>query len=176
MSDKPLEVLQLGNPQLRQIARTVEDPTHPEIQSLINDLIATMEQSNGVGIAAPQVGISLQVVIVASRPTLRYPKAPQMDPIAMLNPTITPIGTEVVKDWEGCLSIPGIRGLVPRLQAVTVEYQDRNGNIQQQIFQDFVARIVQHECDHLQGHVFIDRVETTRELITENEYHKLLIP
>lgn len=176
MSDMKQEVLQLGNPKLRQAAHPVKDPTRPEIHSLVDDLIETMEQSNGVGIAAPQVGIDLQVVIIASRPTLRYPHAPQMDPIAMINPQITKYGAEQVKDWEGCLSVPGIRGLVPRSRAITVEYQNRRGQVHQQSFSDFVARIIQHECDHLQGYVFIDRVQTTRELITENEYHKLLIP
>lgn len=175
MSAMQREVLQLGNPKLRQTARPVEKPADLEIQSLIDDLIGTMEQSNGVGIAAPQVGIDLQVVIVASRPTLRYPHAPHMDPIAMINPHITDIGTERVKDWEGCLSVPGLRGLVPRASTISVDFHDRNGHAQQTIFHDFVARIVQHECDHLQGYVFIDRVESTRELITENEYHKLLL-
>lgn len=176
MSDVLRKVLQLGNPKLRQTAQAVEDVTHPEIQHLIDDLIVTMQQSNGVGIAAPQVGIDLQVVIVASRPTLRYPHAPQMDPIAMINPRVTHEGTKRLKDWEGCLSIPGIRGLVPRSQNISVEYQDRHGHPIEQTFQDFVARIIQHECDHLQGYVFIDRVESTRELISESEYHKLLIP
>ncbi len=175
MSAMQREVLQLGNPKLRQTARPVENPADLEIQSLIDDLIGTMEQSNGVGIAAPQVGIDLQVVIVASRPTLRYPHAPHMDPIAMINPHITDNGTGQVKDWEGCLSVPGLRGLVPRASTISVDFHDRNGHAQQTIFHDFVARIVQHECDHLQGYVFIDRVESTRELITENEYHKLLL-
>ena len=175
MADMKLNVLELGNPKLRQTARPVEDPTHSDIQALIDDLIGTMEQSNGVGIAAPQVGIDLQVVIVASRPTLRYPHAPHMDPIAMINPHIISIGTEQMKDWEGCLSVPGIRGLVPRASSISVEYQDRNGHAQQETFHDFVARIIQHECDHLLGYVFIDRVESTRELITENEYHKLVL-
>ncbi|WP_299490693.1 peptide deformylase [Acaryochloris sp. IP29b_bin.137] len=176
MSAMPLEVLQLGHPKLRQPARLVDDPNLPEIQNLIDDLMRTMKQANGVGIAAPQVGVDLQVVIVASRPTLRYPHAPQMAPIAMINPQITDRGTELMKDWEGCLSVPGIRGLVPRSSEISVAYQDRNGNAQRRSFCDFVARIIQHECDHLQGYVFIDRVETTRELISENEYHKLLIP
>lgn len=175
MSAMPREVLQLGNPKLRQTACPVKNPSDLEIQVLIDDLIGTMEQSNGVGIAAPQVGIDLQVVIVASRPTLRYPHAPHMAPIAMINPQITDIGVERVKDWEGCLSVPGIRGLVPRASTISVEYQDRDGHAQQEIFHDFVARIIQHECDHLQGYVFIDRVESTRELITENEYHKLVL-
>lgn len=175
MSAMQLEVLQLGNPKLRRTARPVEDPTSREIQSLIDDLIGTMGQANGVGIAAPQVGIDWQVVIVASRPTLRYPHAPHMDPIAMINPQLTDISAEQVKDWEGCLSVPGIRGLVPRASTISVEYRDRKGHAQQEIFHDFVARIIQHECDHLQGYVFLDRVESTRELITENEYHKLVL-
>lgn len=170
------DILQLGNPKLRQIAQPVEPSNVSDVQPLIDDLIRAMEQSNGVGIAAPQVGVNLQVIIVASRPTLRYPHAPHMDPIAMLNPRITEHGTERTKDWEGCLSVPGIRGLVPRSQVIMVTYQDRSGEFHHKPFQDFVARIIQHECDHLQGYVFIDRVESRRELITENEYHKLLIP
>jgi len=166
MSISNQDILQLGDPKLRQIAQPVEHPNDPDVQQLIDDLIKTMEKSNGVGIAAPQVGINLQVVVVASRPTLRYPQAPHMDPIAMLNPCITEHGTEQVKDWEGCLSVPGIRGLVPRSQVITVTYQDRSGKFHQQSFQNFVARIIQHECDHLQGYVFVDRIESTRELIT----------
>lgn len=175
MSDINRSILQLGNPKLRQIAQPVENPHHPDIQQLIDDLITTMENANGVGIAAPQVGMDLQIMIVASRPTLRYPQAPKIDPIAMINPQIMRQGTEQMKDWEGCLSVPGIRGYVPRAQEITVAYLDRLGIPHQQIFTDFVARIIQHECDHLKGYVFIDRVETTRELITEEEYHKLLV-
>lgn len=170
------EVLQLGNPQLRQTAEPVTDPQDPALQQLIDNLMKTMQQTNGVGIAAPQIGIPLQVIIVASRPTLRYPHAPQMDAIALLNPRILEQEPQQVKDWEGCLSVPGIRGLVPRSPRITVEYCDRQGQSYQQSFGDFVARIIQHECDHLQGYVFLDRVTSSRELITENEYHKQLIP
>lgn len=176
MSGMNREVLQLGNPRLRQVAQPVISPNHPEIQRLIDDLMRTMEGANGVGIAAPQVGVDLQVVIVASRPTLRYPHAPQIDPMAMINPRITEQGTEQIKDWEGCLSVPGIRGLVPRSRQILVEYRDRKDAFHQRSFDGFVARIIQHECDHLQGYVFVDRVETTRELITEDEYHRIVIP
>lgn len=176
MSSRLREVLQLGDPKLRQSSHSVEDPTQADIQCLIDDLTMTMEQANGVGIAAPQVGIDQQVMIVASRPTLRYPQAPQMAPIAMINPQIMSMGTEQIKDWEGCLSVPGIRGLVPRAREIVVEYLDRNGNSLTRTFLDFVARIIQHEYDHLHGYIFVDRVETNRELITEKEYHKLIIP
>jgi peptide deformylase len=170
------EVLQLGNPQLRQAAQPITDPHDPTLQRLIDNLMETMQQANGVGIAAPQIGVPLQVIIVASRPTLRYPHAPQMDAIALVNPRILEQEPEQIKDWEGCLSVPGMRGLVPRSPRITVVYLDRYGQSHQQSFRDFVARIIQHECDHLQGYVFIDRMTSTRELITENEYHKLLIP
>jgi peptide deformylase len=93
-----------------------------------------------------------------------------MEPTAMINPQIIVHSTEVVDGWEGCLSIPGIRGLVPRYQAIEVEYTARNGKQNRQEFTDFVARIFQHECDHLDGIVFLDRVKSTQDLMTESEY------
>jgi peptide deformylase len=166
------EILQLGNPTLRQLARPVEDLQDPALQRLIDELIETLTASGGVGIAAPQVGLSLRLVIVASHPTPRYPYAPEMPPLPLLNPQIVSHSNEVEKGWEGCLSVPGVRGLVPRALSVTVDYLDRQGTQQQQTFHDFVARIFQHEYDHLQGLVFIDRVESTHELMTEQEYQR----
>ena len=169
---KSLQIAQLGNPILRQQAQLVDNLSDQHLQQLIDELITTVVQENGVGIAAPQVSQSYRLFIVASRPNLRYPHAPVMEPTAMLNPRIIAHSTEIVKDWEGCLSIPGIRGLVPRYQSVEVEYTDRNGQLRQQQLKDFVARIFQHEYDHLEGIVFLDRVETTQEIITEQEYLK----
>jgi peptide deformylase len=166
------KILQLGNPTLRQLARPVEDLQDPALQRLIDELIETLTASGGVGIAAPQVGLSLRLVIVASHPTPRYPYAPEMPPLPLLNPQIVSHSNEVEKGWEGCLSVPGVRGLVPRALSVTVDYLDRQGTQQQQTFHDFVARIFQHEYDHLQGLVFIDRVESTHELMTEQEYQR----
>jgi|SRR5579883_2372315 peptide deformylase len=170
-----LPVIQLGNPTLRRKASFVEDIHNERIQKLIDDLMATVAQANGVGIAAPQVAESERLFIVASRPNPRYPNAPEMEPTAMINPKILANSTEVVKGWEGCLSIPGIRSLVPRYQAIEVEYFDRNGKLQKQEFTDFVARIFQHEYDHLDGIVFLDRIESSLDIITEQEYQKLVV-
>ncbi|OKH25807.1 peptide deformylase [Chroogloeocystis siderophila] len=169
------EVVQLGHPLLRTKAQDVENIEEQRIQTLVDDLIATVGQAQGVGIAAPQVAESFRLFIVASRPNPRYPYAPTMEPTAMINPKILAHSTEVVKGWEGCLSIPGIRGSVPRYQSIEVEYSDRNGKKQKQELTDFVARIFQHELDHLDGIVFLDRMESTLDLVTEQEYQKRII-
>ncbi|OKH23738.1 peptide deformylase [Hydrococcus rivularis NIES-593] len=170
----PLEIVQLGNPILRKVAQPVVNTTDATIQTLIDSLIETAVSANGVGIAAPQVARSYRLFIVASRPNPRYPNAPSMEPTAMLNPKIVAHSEEMVKGWEGCLSIPGIRGLVPRYQVVEVEYCDRYGNLQHRELTDFVARIFQHELDHLDGIVFLDRVESTQDLFTEQEYQRII--
>ncbi len=173
MSEK-LSIIQLGNPILRQKAEFVEDVHSDGIQKLIDDLLLTVGDANGVGIAAPQVAMSYRVFIVASRPNLRYPNAPLMEPTAMINPRIVDRSDEMVKDWEGCLSIPGIRGLVPRYRAIEVEYTDRDGNLVHQQLTDFVARIFQHEYDHMSGLVFLDKIESTLDIVTEQEYQSLM--
>ena len=152
-------ILHLGHPTLRQTATPITDFTSPSLQTLIDDLLTTLRSANGVGIAAPQVDESLQIIIIASRPTPRYPNAPEMEPIALINPKIINRSPELEKGWEGCLSVPQYRGFVPRHQSITVEYTDRTGATIQTIFTDFVARIFQHEYDHLQGLVFLDRLE-----------------
>ena len=169
-----LEIAQLGNPILRRVAQPVENFADKAIEQLIDSLIATAASANGVGIAAPQVSQSYRLFIVASRPNPRYPKAPLMEPTAIINPKIVAYSPEIAKDWEGCLSIPGIRGLVPRYQAIEVEYTNRNGQVQRQELTDFVARIFQHELDHLDGIVFVDRLESTLDLFTEQEYQRLI--
>ena len=153
-----LEIVQLGNPILRLQAQPIENVTDKSIQKLINSLIGTAKAANGVGIAAPQVAQSYRLFVVASRPNPRYPHAPLMEPTAMLNPKIVAHSTEIIKDWEGCLSVPGLRGLVPRYQEIEVEYTDLKGNLKQQKLTDFIARIFQHELDHLDGKVFLDRL------------------
>ncbi|MEQ9552651.1 MAG: peptide deformylase [Coleofasciculus sp. G3-WIS-01] len=167
-----LEIAQLGNPILRQLAQPIDNVHEEHIQKLIEDLKAKAVAANGVGIAAPQVSQSCRLFIVASRPNPRYPNAPTMEPTAMINPQLVAHSDEMVKDWEGCLSIPGIRGLVPRYQAIEVEYTNQQGKLQRQQFTDFVARIVQHEYDHLNGIVFLDRVESTQDLIKEQDYQQ----
>jgi peptide deformylase len=164
------QISQLGDPVLRQTAEPVYNFREPAIQTLIDDLITTLHQSNGVGLAAPQINVSKQVLIVASHPNTRYPNAPEMEPTAMMNPRLVDHSNEVVKDWEGCLSIPGIRGLVPRYKAIEVEYTDREGRLQRQEWSGFVARVFQHELDHLEGLVFLDRLESVKDIITDQEY------
>lgn len=172
---KILPIIQLGDPLLRSTAQPIDNIQERHIQKLIDNLVATVGNANGVGIAAPQVAESVRLFIVASRPNPRYPKAPAMEPTAIINPKIIAHSTEVIKGWEGCLSIPGIRGLVPRHQEIEVEYIDRNGKAQKQEFSGFVARIFQHEYDHLDGIVFIDRLESTQDIITEQEYQKRIV-
>jgi peptide deformylase len=168
-----LEIAQVGNPALRQIAQPIYH-IDDEIQALIANLMATLLESNGVGIAAPQVAAAYRLIIVASRPNPRYPHAPEMEPTVMINPRILSASDDRVKDWEGCLSVPGIRGLVPRHRQIDIEYTSAEGTLQQQTLTDFVARIFQHEFDHLNGMVFLDRLETTQDIITDQEYLKLI--
>lgn len=171
---KVLEITELGNPVLRERAREVEDVTDPAVQALIDDLIETAYHANGVGIAAPQVGNTGRVFIISSHPSVRYPDAPGLEPTAIINPEIISKSEETVKGWEGCLSIPGIRGLVPRAKTVRARYTTRDGKNEEKEFSDFVARVFQHELDHLDGILFLDRVESTRDIVTEKEYAKLL--
>ncbi len=169
-----LQVAHLGDPVLRKKATIVENIRDEKIQQLIDNLIATVLDVNGVGIAAPQVYISQRIFIVASHPNPRYPNAPHMKPTAIMNPKILSMSDEKIKDWEGCLSIPGIRGRVPRARTIHVSYTDRYGNIKERKFSDFIARIFQHEYDHIEGIMFLDRIESTRDFISEKEYQKII--
>lgn len=169
-----LQIAQLGHPILRQRASEVADPQSPEIQELIDDMLATVADVNGAGLAAPQVYVDKRVFIVSSKPNVRYPNAPEMDPTPVINPEIIWKSEEIYNDWEGCLSIPGIRGLVPRYQAIRIAYTTRTGERIEQNYSDFVARVFQHEYDHLEGLVFFDRLESTKNIITEKEWHKLI--
>lgn len=161
-------ILQLGNPTLHQPAQPVDCLADPTVQQLMGDLVRICRESNGVGLAAPQVGMSLQMLVVASRPNPRYPTAPLMAPLVMVNPEILAMAGEPVWGWEGCLSVPNRRGLVARSPWVQVQYVNVRGMVVTQEFTDFVARIVQHESDHLQGKVFLERQPQT--LLTEAEY------
>ncbi len=168
------EIVQVGHPILRQIAQPVKDIYQSEIQTLIDTLIITAEKANGVGIAAPQLAQPYRIFIVASRPNPRYPHAPEMKPTAIINPTLTYHSEEIVKGWEGCLSVCGKRGLVPRYQAIAVEYLNRDGKLVTREFSDFVARIIQHEIDHLDGILFTDRIKNNQDIYTEAEYQKMI--
>lgn len=168
-----LEIEELGNPILREKAKHVDNIGDEYIQNLIDNLTETVSAVNGVGIAAPQVNESYQIFIIYSHPNPRYPDAPKTEPLEVINPKIISRSDEMVKDWEGCLSIPGIRGLVPRHKSIVVEYTTRNEGKKREELEDFIARIFQHEYDHLNGIVFLDRLESVSDMITEKEYIKL---
>ena len=170
------EITELGNPVLRQKAESVENIGDTGIQELIDDLIITAAEASGVGIAAPQVSESLRIFIIAGAASPRYPDAPETETKVIINPEIVSVSGEIEKDWEGCLSIPGLRALVPRHKSIRAVYRDRNANLVEEGFSDFAARVFQHEYDHINGVVFLDRVESSLEIVTENEYMKLMTP
>jgi peptide deformylase len=170
---KIIQISKIGDPILRHRSTIIPQLPDGQLDELILDLIATADAANGVGIAAPQVASSLRLFIVASRPSPRYPHAPTMVPTAMINPEIVDRSGELVAGWEGCLSVPGTRGLVLRDRAIEVKYFTPQGELIQQELTDFVARIFQHELDHLDGILFPDRVSILTDLITEAEYLKI---
>ena len=166
------DIAQLGAKVLRLTAQAAD--VHSETtQQIIANLHATLATTQGVGIAAPQIGESVQIIIVASRPTARYPNAPLMPPTVMINPRFSALTEIQEKDWEGCLSVPSIRALVPRYTAIKIHYLNEQGVERSAELHDFVARVFQHEYDHLQGKVFLDRVENNQDIFAESEYLKL---
>jgi peptide deformylase len=151
----------MGHPVLRARARPIEPAQigSPRIQQLIDDMFETMQEYQGVGLAAPQVHESLRVFVAGFTPDDEDDESARGVPLmALINPEITPIGPELVEDWEGCLSIPDIRGKVPRYKSVRVQAWDRNGKELQFVANDFHARVIQHEWDHLNGKVYLDRM------------------
>lgn len=164
---------QLGDPILTQVAEPVTEFKTPALQDLIEGMLATLKEAQGVGLAAPQVGSLLQVLIVASRPNPRYPEAPQMQPLVMVNPRLLACSSEQVLGWEGCLSVPNCRGLVARAREVEVEYYTPEGVQQRVVWQDFPARIFQHEYDHLMGRVFLQ--QQPQQLLTEAQYQAQIL-
>ena len=173
-SQKIAGFAQLGDPVLRQQAQHVDDVNSTCILRIINTMFTALSGSNGVGLAAPQIYESVCIVIIASRPSKRYPLAPEMEPVVMINPGFDVLSQDMKKDWEGCLSIPGIRALVPRYERIKISYVDRQGRQQELLAEDFIARIFQHEYDHLKGLVYLDRVEDNKDIISESEFQKLM--
>ena len=156
-------VLRMGEPLLLQKAQPVTAFNTPELQALIEDMQDTMQAMNGAGIAAPQIGVSLQVVIFGqkeseSRSNPRYPDADLVPYTILINPTLTPINDEMEDGWEGCLSVPGMRGVVPRHQRLHYTGFDQFGHVIDRLVSGFHARVVQHECDHLNGILYPMRI------------------
>lgn len=168
-----LQIAQLGHEAIRQKAESVGNILRKRTQELIDDMIATLAESGGVGIAAPQVYESCRLFVIAPKPTPFYSKEPATPPVAMINPIILSKSYETTIGWEGCLSVPGIRGLVPRYKTIQAEYMYRDGVRETKVLTNLASIIFQHEYDHLDGKVFLDRLESTKDIITEKEYQKL---
>jgi peptide deformylase len=153
------EILRMGDPRLLRQAEPVTEFGTPELETLISDMFDTMHTANGAGLAAPQIGVNLQLVIFGFRQNNRYPDAPAVPETILINPKIRPLSAAMEEGWEGCLSVPGMRGVVPRWAAIQYEGFDQFGNVISRNADGFHARVVQHECDHLAGILYPMRIE-----------------
>lgn len=170
-----LEIAQIGDPILRQRAVEVspEDISSAATQSFIDDLIDTMRSANGAGLAAIQVSRAIRICVVEVRaPNPRYPYKPSIPLTIMINPEIMPVSTETFSNYEGCLSVPDMRGLVERYAEVRLRYLDRDGQRQDAIIRGVCAGTFQHECDHLDGKLFVDLVEDFGSLTTWSNFER----
>ena len=169
-----LKVARMGHPVLRE--RSTEIPAGeigtPAFQDLVTSLIETMREYDGAGLAAPQVHESKRVVVMELKDNPRYPDAPDLPLTVVVNPRITPLTDDRIEGWEGCLSIPGLRGRVPRIAAIRLEAQDRHGAPFSMELEGFPAAVVQHECDHLDGVLYVDRVEDPTSLTFLEEFQR----
>ena len=170
-----LKIIRLGHPKIRQEAEPVslEELHSSEIQRLIDDMVETMRDAHGVGIAAPQVHVAKQIIVIEVSPeNPRYPNQPAVPLMVLLNPTIVDHAETTEEGWEGCLSVPDLRGLVPRWTRVSVNGLDRRGQSVQLDAEGFFARVIQHEVDHLNGRVFLDRLPDLKTLTHLREYEQ----
>ena len=165
-------ILKMGDPRLLKMARPVERFDTPELHALIADMFQTMASAGGVGLAAPQIGVDLQLVIFGFDNSDRYPDAPPVPRTILLNPVIEPLSDEMEDGWEGCLSVPGLRGVVPRHRAIRYRGFDPQGNPIDREAEGFHARVVQHECDHLIGRLYPSRIRD----FSQFGYTEILFP
>ena len=157
-------ILKMGDPRLLRVAQPVTRFDTDEIHLLVSDMIDTMRAADGAGLAAPQIGVDLQLVIFGTEaPNPRYPDAPLVPRTVLLNPVITPLGSEEEEGWEGCLSVPGLRGVVPRWSRIRYTGVDQYGDPIDRTADGFHARVVQHECDHLIGKLYPMRMRDFRQ-------------
>jgi peptide deformylase len=152
------DILKMGDPRLLRVAQPVREFDTPELHALIADMFDTMQAANGAGLAAPQIGIDLALMIFGFSQNQRYPDAPPVPETVLINPTIVPLDGEEVEDWEGCLSVPGLRAVVPRFARIRYSGFDPQGQRIEREADGFHARVVQHECDHLIGKLYPMRV------------------
>ncbi|MBI4985606.1 MAG: peptide deformylase [Rhodocyclales bacterium] len=155
-------VLRMGDPRLLQVARPVTDFASPALRELLGDMRETMEHLDGAGLAAPQIGVDLRVVIFGFESNPRYPEAAPVPLTVLINPVIAPLTAEEEEGWEGCLSVPGLRGVVPRLKRVRYAGYDERGQAFAREVEGFHSRVVQHECDHLDGILYPMRMRDFR--------------
>jgi len=169
-----LKVARLGHPVLRQVAAPVDPRSirSPQIQRLIDDMIETMREYDGAGLAATQVHTLQQIAVIEVLGNPRYPDAPPVPLMVLINPVITPLTDEKEEGWEGCLSVPDMRGMVPRYTAVRLQCLDREGQVVDLVAKDFFARVTQHETDHLNGTVYLDRMRDLSTLTHIAEWNK----
>ena len=149
----------MGDPRLLQVSLPVKKFNTPELAELLQDMRDTMAHLNGAGLAAPQIGVGLRVVIFGVTANPRYPDVEEVPQTVLINPEITPLDDEVEEAWEGCLSVPGMRGVVPRWQRVRYRGFDEKGQVILRVVSGFHARVVQHECDHLDGILYPMRIK-----------------
>lgn len=152
------EILRMGDPRLLRVAKAVDAFDTPELHALIDDMFETMAAARGAGLAAPQIGVDLQLVIFGFDRNERYPDAPPVPRTVLINPVVTPLGDALEEGWEGCLSVPGLRGVVPRFARVRYSGFDPQGRPIEREADGFHARVVQHECDHLIGRLYPTRM------------------
>ena len=152
------EILKMGDPRLLRMAEPVREFDTPELHALIADMFDTMHAANGAGLAAPQIGVNLQLVIYGFKQNMRYPDAPQVPETVLINPVLTPLAERKEEGFEGCLSVPGLRGSVPRFTRLRYEGVDQFGNRIRREVDGFHARVVQHEVDHLLGILYPMRI------------------
>jgi peptide deformylase len=169
-----LKVARLGHPVLRRVAAPVSPEAigAPEIQALIDDMLETMAEYDGAGLAAPQVHVSRRIVIYGVDENPRYPDAEAVPLTVLVNPRLTPLTDEEAEDWEGCLSVPDMRGRVSRPTSVRVEALARDGRSLRFDADGFHARVVQHECDHLDGLLYLDRMTSMASLTFLSEFQR----
>jgi len=173
-----LKVARLGHPVLRTPAEPIKNVQAPEIQRLIDDMLETMREYAGIGLAAPQVHRSLQLCLVEGAEGLRTDHGEEWprSPLVLINPCITAATDRVEEDWEGCLSLPDLRGKVPRYTEIQIQALDRQGKPRQLTAADFLARVIQHETDHLNGTVFVDRMKSFETLSFLAEFARYWAP
>jgi peptide deformylase len=167
-----LRIRLAGDPVLRERAREVSPDELPALQGLIDDMIATMREAGGAGLAANQVGDLHRILVAEVDHNPRYPYKPPLPLTVMVNPVLEAVGNETLPIIEGCLSVPGLRGELERAAAVRVRYLDRDGNPQEQLFEGLSAGTFQHEVDHLDGILFLDRVTDPRTFMTWEEFDR----